>query len=216
MSDSAKQILLEFRESGRTALHKYPGVTSILKETAPYNPGIEKWIEREGEAEAKRIFEQAQRFGTNLDAIVNDRLTLLTDFKKDDYKKEISFGLYCQLEPLLDRVVPYSVQLKLWSDRLQARGILDCLGLLDGELTLIDIKNSRSEKNEAWIQDYFLQCAFYAMMIYELTGIEVKKIALLIAVRGANIPQVFVKDTKDYVEPVLRRVSMYRAALSAQ
>lgn len=213
MIDSAKDIIQAFAEKDNEAPRKYPGVTSILKATKPYSSGLEEWVAREGQAEATRIFEEAQRFGSSLDAIVNDHLSL-PNFTRDDYKKEIGFQLFRQLEPLLGRVVPYAVQLRLWSERLEARGILDCVGLFDGELSLIDIKNSRNLKREEWIEDYFLQCTMYSMMIYDLMAVEVKQIVLLIAVRGENSPQVFVKKTKDYVKPVLRRVSQYRTALA--
>jgi genome maintenance exonuclease 1 len=115
------------------------------------------------------------------------------------------------LEPTLQRIEPVSVQMHVWSDTLQLQGYLDCLGFLDGVPTLIDCKNSKREKYEEHIQDYFLQCTMYSMLLYEMTGLKVKQSALLIARRDSNFPQIEIRSIKPFVAPALKRIQEYHS-----
>lgn len=47
------------------------------------------------------------------------------------------------------------------------------------------------------------------MMIYELTGIKVENIMLLIAVRNSSFPQIVKRETKNYVKEAISRVTAY-------
>ena len=84
----------------------------------------------------------------------------------------------------------------LYSHYLGLAGRVDCIAEFDGELAVIDFKTSTKEKQEHWVEQYFVQETAYAAMFLERTGIEVKKIVTLIAVEDGSI-QVFQKYNLD-------------------
>ena len=84
----------------------------------------------------------------------------------------------------------------LYSHYLGLAGRVDCIAEFDGELAVIDFKTSTKEKQEDWVEHYFVQETAYAAMFLERTGIEVKKIVTLIAVEDGSI-QVFQKYNLD-------------------
>lgn len=92
----------------------------------------------------------------------------------------------------------YGIELPLYSARLRTAGTSDLLCRMDGVITMADFKTAEQVKREAWIQNYFIQCTTYALMIDELYGIEVPQIAVLIATEHDGL-QVFKKPTKDYI-----------------
>ena len=88
----------------------------------------------------------------------------------------------------------------LYSHYLGLAGRVDCIAEFDGELAVIDFKTSTKEKQEGWVEHYFVQETAYAAMFLELTGIEVKKIVTLIAVEDGSV-QVFQKyNLDDYLQ----------------
>ena len=65
---------------------------------------------------------------------------------------------------------------------------------------MIDFKTSTKEKQEQYIEHYYVQETAYAAMFLERSGIEVKKIVTLIAVEDGSI-QVFQKyNLDDYLQ----------------
>ena len=63
----------------------------------------------------------------------------------------------------------------------------------------MDFKTAKRQKFEDKIANYFMQCAAYAVMFEERTGISVPRLAIIIAVDSDN-PQVFVKKRNDYID----------------
>jgi genome maintenance exonuclease 1 len=78
----------------------------------------------------------------------------------------------------------------------------------DGLLSVIDFKNSRRNKKEEWIYDYLLQETFYALAYQEMTGSKIKQIVTIIAVEDRK-PQVFVKEIRPYIKPLVERKQLY-------
>ena len=191
----------------------YPGATRCLSGTKDMT-GLDEWRKRIGEEEATRILNESLAIGTSLDKIVEDHFSK-NNFDTKNYKEEQGLPLYKQILPHLKNIECIETQLTVWSDRVKVKGIMDIFGYYKDELTIIDIKNSRKPKCEAYVEDYFLQCTTYAMATWDLLEIPVKKIALVIAVRpGPNhlpLPQVFVRDTKDYIKEATKRIRQYHA-----
>lgn len=191
----------------------YPGATRVLSGTKDMS-GLNAWRERIGNDAADAILKESLSIGTCLDKIVEKHFSD-PDFDAATYRGLPGYRLYKQLLPHLNKIEGATTQLTVWSDRAKVKGILDVFGLFQGEPTVIDIKNSIRPKKEEYIEDYFLQCTIYAMAMHDLLGISVKKIALIIAVRpGDNhlpIPQVFVRDTKDFVKEALKRIRDYHS-----
>lgn len=173
----------------------YPSVTSV---TGLYNKKeILEWRKRVGEAEANRISTKASSRGTRVHKLCEDYLN--NELNTDRYMPD-SVGMFKSIQPIIDQYVDniYAIEAPLYSDHLKVAGRVDCIAEFDGKLAIIDFKTSSRQKSEDKIQNYFMQCAAYAVMFEERTGIPVPRIAIVIAV-DSDHPQVFVKKRNDYI-----------------
>lgn len=186
----------------------YPGVTKILSATSD-DSGIEAWRQMVGEEEADRILKESQEIGNSLDDLLLK--SFLPDFDKNQYRREIGYYLYVQLSMSLRKIKPIALQLKIWSEDLKVMGYLDCLGYYDGELSLIDFKNTRKIKKPEHYHNYLLQCTIYCLILKKLLGIEVKQVVLLMGVRDSVAPQIVKERTKNYVKEAYGRIIQYHA-----
>lgn len=194
------------------ALMKYPGVTRVLSGTKDMS-GLDAWRARVGEVEADRIIKESQDIGTSLDTLFNNSLEH-PDFDISMHKGELGYKLWFQLRSHLSKIVPIAVQMKVWNNELRYMGYLDCLGIYKGEIVIIDCKNSKREKTEEYLEDYYLQCTAYAMAIYKMYGIKVKKLMLMIARRDSSFPQIVVKPIGEYIPRVIERSKRYHETQS--
>lgn len=173
----------------------YPSVTSV---TGLYNKKeILEWRKRVGEAEANRISTKASSRGTRVHKLCEDYLN--NELNTDRYMPD-SVGMFKSIQPIIDQYVDniHAIEAPLYSDHLKVAGRVDCIAEFDGKLAIIDFKTSSRQKSEDKIQNYFMQCAAYAVMFEERTGIPVPRIAIVIAV-DSDHPQVFVKKRNDYI-----------------
>jgi len=173
----------------------YPSVTSV---TGLYNKKeILEWRKRVGEAEANRISTKASSRGTRVHKLCEDYLN--NELNTDRYMPD-SVGMFKSIQPIIDQYVDniYAIEAPLYSDHLKVAGRVDCIAEFDGKLSIIDFKTSSRQKSEDKIQNYFMQCAAYAVMFEERTGIPVPRIAIVITV-DSDHPQVFVKKRNDYI-----------------
>lgn len=182
---------------------KYPSITTVL--SAFPKPELLKWRQRVGEEQANKITKEATTNGTRIHAICEDFLNNkpldLPLLEKESFLK---------LKPhLLNINNIHGLEVPLYSDQLRIAGRTDCIAEYDGVLSVIDFKTSRKVKKEEWILDYFLQATMYSIAYYELTGIKIKQIVILIAVTEDE-SQIFVKNTNDYVMPLLEKVKIWR------
>lgn len=185
------------------------GVTRILSKTKDQS-GLDEWRDRIGHDEADRILNESRDIGTSLDNLILSYYSNL-NFKDDDNKEELGYTLFKQLKMPLRRLTPIAMQLKIWSLKYKMMGYIDCLGYFDGELSLIDFKNSLKKKTPEYYHDYLLQCTLYCVMMKILLDIEVKQIVLLIGVRSDVSPQIIKARTKDYVKEAMDRVNIFNS-----
>ena len=90
--------------------------------------------------------------------------------------------MFKQSKPQLDLINNiHALESSLYSLKLGVAGTVDCIAEYDGELAIIDFKTSKKPKPKKWIEHYFVQCAAYACMLYELTGIAVKKFVIIMS-----------------------------------
>ena len=80
----------------------------------------------------------------------------------------------------------HTLEGSLYSKELGVAGTVDCIAEYDGELAIIDFKTSAKPKPRDWIDGYFVQCAAYACMYYELTGIPVKKFVIIMSCENGD------------------------------
>ena len=78
--------------------------------------------------------------------------------------------------------------------------IVDCIAEYNGELAIIDFKSSKKPKPRKWIDHYFVQCAAYACMLYELTNIPVKKFVILMSCENGECVVYEEYNKKKYIK----------------
>ena len=158
-------------------LLKFVSITSV---TSHHNRHIfEEWRRKVGEETANKINKAATSRGTDLHGIVENYLLNIPELPDLSL---ISKHLFKIIRPEIDNINNiYALESSLYSKILGIAGTVDCIAEYKGELAVIDFKTSKKEKPREWIEHYFVQAAAYACMFYELTGISVKKLVILMA-----------------------------------
>jgi genome maintenance exonuclease 1 len=82
---------------------------------------------------------------------------------------------------------------------LQVAGTVDCIAEYEGKLSVIDFKTSGRIKSRDDIHNYFMQCAAYAVMFEERTGIPVGRLVIIIGVDNEDTI-VFKEKRNDWIE----------------
>lgn len=186
----------------------YPSITTVLGERS--KAGIIEWRKRIGEEEANKISTRASTRGTAVHKLAEEYLDNNPNWQQGAMPSNLfSFNT---IKPILDERVNniWAQEVPLYSDRLEMAGRVDCIAELDGVLTIIDFKTSAKEKKKSWIQNYFMQGAFYAAAFYERTNIPIKQTAIIIAVDDSQ-SQVFVEPTFDYLKELKKCREEYRS-----
>jgi genome maintenance exonuclease 1 len=130
-------------------------MVSITSVTSHFNKEIfVKWRKKVGNEEADRITKAATGRGT-------DMHTLTGELNK------------------IDNI--YALEGPLYSKELGIAGTVDCIAEYNGELAIIDFKTSKKPKPRNWIEHYFVQCMAYGCMLYEMKGIPIKKLVIIMA-----------------------------------
>lgn len=178
---------------------KYPSITTILG--AQSKQGILDWRKKVGEEAANKISKAATTRGTKLHAYIENYLNNINVLNEMSlFQKE----LFTSILPELHKIDNIHVQeQKLYSDHLRLAGTVDCIAEYEGKLAIIDFKTSSRTKKKEWIHSYFMQCAAYAIMYEERTGIPINKLVVLIAVEDDQ-PQVFVEKRDNWVKELLK------------
>ncbi len=177
----------------------YPSVTSI---TSFKNAAFFKnWRKKIGEDEANRITARATQRGSAFHSITEDYINGVLDLDTYLENNPLSVRMFQSAKSTLNRIDKiHCLETFLFSHYLGLAGRVDCIAEFDGELAVIDFKTSTKEKQENYIEHYFVQETAYAAMFLERTGIEVKKIVTLIAVEDGSV-QVFEKyNLDDYLQ----------------
>lgn len=179
----------------------YPSVTTVTSSVKKQY--IEEWKARVGEAEANRISRKATTRGTAVHSVCENYLA-----NKPDYRRGVmppTIELFNKIKPIVDDHVEvvYGIELALFSNELKTAGRTDLFCRFMGINTILDFKTSGKPKNEADIEDYFIQATTYAMMVEEMYAdykkLYIPQVAIVIAVDEAGAPgQLFVKQTTQY------------------
>lgn len=183
--------------------NKYPSITTVLSE---YNKKyIMEWRRRVGDAEANRISGIASSRGTRIhkaceDYVNNDPVKLTSP---------LDMEMFSKFKPILHRINNVHAQeLRMYSDHLRIAGTVDCVGEFDGVKSVIDFKTASRLKDKESIENYFMQCAAYAIMFEEKFGIPIAQIVVAIAVEGEE-PQIFVEKRDKYVKGLIYYRDLY-------
>jgi hypothetical protein len=136
------------------------------------------WRKKIGEEKADLITKQATSRGTDMHTLTEHHL------KNEDLPsvQPLSEFLFKIAKPELNRINNiYALEGSLYSKQLGVAGTVDCIAEYNGELAIIDFKTSKKPKPREWIEHYFVQCMAYGCMLYEITGIMIKKLVIIMA-----------------------------------
>lgn len=183
----------------------FPSVTTVLGAMSD-TEWLDNWKQEIGEERANEITHNACLRGSSMHHLIENHL-----LNKELDKQEVGYWFYRQLLIYVNKIEYYAVEIPLWSDKLKIAGRADCIGLYENELSIIDFKTSRKSKHAKDIENYFLQCTIYALMLYELVGILCPNIIVLIATEE-GFPLVFKRKTLDYAKQAVTLIKKYHSS----
>ena len=155
------------------------------------------WRKRVGEQEADKITRQSTSRGTDMHTLVENYLynrNLPEVQPLSDFLFKISKSTLNRINNI------HALEGSLYSKQLGIAGTVDCIAEFDGELAIIDFKTSKKPKPREWIEHYFVQCMAYGCMLYELTGIPVKKLVIIMACENGECVVYEERDKTKYIK----------------
>jgi hypothetical protein len=173
-------------------------LVSITSVTSHFNREIfDNWRKKIGEDEAQKITKAATSRGTDFHSLTENHLknqdlpsvAPMADFLFKISKTELN---------CINNI--YALEGSLYSKVLGIAGTVDCIAEYNGELAIIDFKTSKKPKPRKWIEHYFVQCMAYGCMLYELTGISVKKLVIIMACENGECVVYEERDKSKYIK----------------
>ena len=173
-------------------------LVSITSVTSHFNKEIfVNWRKKVGNEEADRITKAATSRGTDMHTLTEHYLkneNLPTVQPISDFLFKIAKGKLNKIDNI------HALEGSLYSKELGIAGTVDCIAEYDGELAIIDFKTSKKPKPRNWVEHYFVQCMAYGCMLYELTGISVKKLVIIMACENGECVIYEEKDKAKYIK----------------
>jgi len=188
--------------------NRYKSITTVLSQYG--KQAIYEWRQAVGEERANEISRKASNRGTKIHKICEDYLNNEIPELKMQMMMPNLKELFFKIKPTIDDCVGkiYAQEQALYSDNLQIAGRVDLVAEWNGKLSVIDFKTSTKQKEEAQIQNYFMQCTAYALMFAERTGIWIDDIVVLIATEEGSA-QIFERQIHDYRQPLIEMIDKY-------
>ena len=191
-----------------------PSVTTILKatESEEKKAKLAEWKNRVGYKQAEIISREATSRGSSMHDYLEKFLLgkLNMDLLGDNTCEKI----------MADQIIENGLRDKLseiWGCEAtlyypgKYAGAADCIGIYENKETIIDFKQSNKPKKDEWIDDYYLQCAAYAMAHNTVYGSNITQAAILLCTKD-NIFQRFIIDGdrfKDYQKQFMEKVEQF-------
>jgi len=185
--------------------NSYSSITTIL--SLQSKEAIKAWRARVGPEEANRISRKASSRGTAVHTIAEKYVN--NDPTWNDAPLH-AVGSFMDIKPILDKrlTTVYGQELPLYSDHLGVAGRVDCVGVFDGQISIIDYKTSSKPKKLEWIKNYFIQECFYAIAWEERTKMPITQLVTIITVDN-NEPQVFIEHRDNWDKELIRCIKEY-------
>lgn len=195
--------------------NKVPSVTTILDKTKSEESRIAlaNWRKAIGEQRAQQITTEAASRGTRMHSFLEDYIkgiplkeSVTNPYAQqslDMARKVISEG-FAKINEVWGSEVP------LYFPELYA-GTTDCVGIHEGDESILDFKQTNKPKKREYIDDYFLQLTAYALAHNEVHGTNIRKGVILMCSKDYEY-QEFILEPKDFdywTERWCERVSQY-------
>tara|TARA_B100001996_G_scaffold81322_1_gene60019 strand:- start:529 stop:1209 length:681 start_codon:yes stop_codon:yes gene_type:complete len=185
-------------------LLKLVSITSI---TSHFNKEIfVNWRKKVGNEEADRITKAATSRGTDMHTLTEHYL-LNEDLPKVQPLSDFLFKIAKPKLNLINSI--YTLEGSLYSKHLGIAGTVDCIAEYNGELSIIDFKTSKKPKPRDWIEHYFVQAMAYGCMFYELTGISIKKLVIIMACENGECIVYEEYDKTKYIKLLQEYISKF-------
>ena len=187
-------------------LLKLVSITSVISH---YNKEFfAKWRKKVGEDKANEITRKATSRGTDFHTLTEHLLK--NDELPSGSVQPLSEFLYLIAKDELKNINKiHGLETALYSKELGVAGTVDCIAEYNGELSIIDFKTSKKAKPRDWIDHYFVQCAAYACMLYEMTGIIVKKFVIIMACEDGDCVVYEEYDKAKYIKKLSQYITKF-------
>lgn len=199
-----KEGIRYYKVLGSEDLKTFVSITSVI---SFFNRDIFKsWRRRIGEEEALRITNRATSRGTDTHTLIE----AYTSNQELPEVQELSHRLFETAKPALHRIGKiYAMETGMYSETLGIAGTPDCIAEFDGELSIIDYKTSEKPKKREWLEHYFVQAMAYSAMLYELTGMEAKKLVIIMACENGELEVYEEKDLAKYLKLLVKYIKHF-------
>ena len=190
-----------------------PSVTTVLNNISDKKTSIDQWRKRVGDIEADRVMKEATDIGSMV------HLSLENYLNNEDHNVFSQDGIGIMAEGMSNKLINdslkdisevYGLEVHLVLNDLYA-GTADCVGILDGEETIIDFKTSKRIKKKEWIDDYCIQLAAYTMAHNYVHRTGISKGVIMMCSKD-NFYQEFIiqgLEMKKYMHMFLKRIDEY-------
>ena len=191
-----------------------PSVTTILSHMKDMT-ALNKWKKRVGYAEAQRIVTESANIGT------------ITHKHLESYVEGVDRPkggnlIYQQAKQLSDIIIEngmsnvnevWAIEQSLCFPGLYA-GTADMICVHKNKPVIGDFKTSRKVKKREWIEDYFMQCAAYALAHNELYGTNIDSGLIFIVSHSGEYQEFTVEgaEFQKYTDQWLNKVEQYYKA----
>ena len=177
-------------------LLRFVSITSVT--THKNRQFFADWRKKVGEEKADKITRQATSRGTDMHSLVENYLYNIPELPEVQPLSQILFKI---AKPELNKINNiHALESSLYSKVLGVAGTVDCIAEYNGELAVIDFKTSKKPKPVEWIEHYFVQAVAYACLLYEMTGISVKKLVILMACENGECVVYEEYDKQKYIK----------------
>lgn len=156
--------------------NQYQSVTTVLGRKS--EPEITKWKESIGAEEAQKIGRRASTRGSTMHN--NIEQYLLNKTVTIDKNRLLDISLFKSVLPSIQLINNIRLlEYPLYSDILKLAGTVDCCAKYDGELSVVDFKSTTKIKDESDIENYWIQCSIYSLMIEERYGLKIPNLVII-------------------------------------
>jgi CRISPR/Cas system-associated exonuclease Cas4 (RecB family) len=169
---------------------------------------FDNWRKKVGIEKANKITKKATSRGTDTHSLIESYLLN----ENLPSVQPISEYLFKIAKPTINRIDNiHCLESSLYSEVLGVAGSVDTIAEFDGELAVIDYKTSKEPKPVDWIEGYFVQTMFYGMAFYEMTGIKIKKLVIIMTCENGECVVYEEQDTEKYMKLVIKYIKKFVA-----
>jgi genome maintenance exonuclease 1 len=195
-----------------------PSVTTILDHTSDKSFLVE-WKKNVGEANAERIRDEAAALGTLLHKHMECYIEGVDRPKGNNLIRRLATR---QADIIIEKglcKVPeaFGFEVPLYYPGAYA-GTTDLAGIHEKSEAIMDYKNSRKMKKKEYIDNYFCQCAAYALAHNDSFGTNIQKIVIFMVSRDMEFKEFVVEGNEfyHYCDMWLNRLDQYDATGGAK